>query len=181
MGGGVGVRGRAEPPARALRRALPVAQRRQPGRVRQQDPQVPFPSGRPARRPREAQAGAVRPSCREIGGHAHAEDPGPLCVRGGTLLEAAKHDARRTGALHRRSEFGRLEGEVLQRQEAVPAHAAEQGELGRGGAEDECVGDPDRLRDDRGRIDAQVAMNQVRGLATIARLVSQRDQMADGR
>src|SRR2546427_7670424 len=51
----------------------PVAQRRQPGRAGEQDPQVPLPSGRASGRPPESQAGAVCPPRREIGGDAHAE------------------------------------------------------------------------------------------------------------
>src|SRR5439155_1732680 len=45
MGDRFGVGGYAEAPAHALRSALPVAQRGQPGRACQQDPLVPLPCG----------------------------------------------------------------------------------------------------------------------------------------
>jgi uncharacterized membrane protein YdjX (TVP38/TMEM64 family) len=62
-----------DPQARAgaLRRGVPVPQRRQAGSARQQDQAVPFtagPTGPAARRALEPLAGAVGPARREIGG-----------------------------------------------------------------------------------------------------------------
>ncbi len=59
-----------DPQARAgaLRRGVPVPQRRQAGSARQQDQAVPFTAGPAARRALEPLAGAVGPARREIGG-----------------------------------------------------------------------------------------------------------------
>src|SRR2546422_6992450 len=107
-----------------------------------QQPQIPLPFRPFASDRGESMASAVHPAGGQVRRESHAQRAHALLVAGAALLEALEHCPRRSLTLRLRAERGGLEREVLEGQEAVPAHVVQERELVGGRAQDERVGDP---------------------------------------